>query len=158
MSYKNIDELAAAMENILNDDTYRSVFERPRIKMASAESVKSDKNDVETAYEQLVEASNLLDKLGFSKSAAFTLLAVEKLLEEHGIEPVSLDLEELGSEVVEDKIDQIKMLLDAGKYREADKLMDGLSTAWEEPNCKHESETTADGHGAYCRICGETLE
>lgn len=24
--------------------------------------------------------------------------------------------------------------------------------------CEHESETTVDGHGAFCRLCGETLE
>lgn len=25
------------------------------------------------------------------------------------------------------------------------------------PDCAHESATTADGHGAYCKLCGETL-
>jgi hypothetical protein len=26
-----------------------------------------------------------------------------------------------------------------------------------EPQCAHESVTTADGHGAFCRFCSETL-
>jgi hypothetical protein len=26
-----------------------------------------------------------------------------------------------------------------------------------ESDCRHESKTTADGHGAFCRFCGETL-
>jgi hypothetical protein len=82
---KNIDELAAAMEAVLNDDSYRSVFERPRIKMASAEEpveTKENKNTVETAYEQLVEASRILDDLGLIKSSELALEAVYTLLSE----------------------------------------------------------------------------
>jgi len=29
--------------------------------------------------------------------------------------------------------------------------------AFEEASCEHEGETTADGNGAFCRFCGETL-
>jgi hypothetical protein len=127
MSYKNIDELAAAMENILNDDTYRSVFERPRIKMASAEEpVKSDKTDVDMAYEQLVEASNLLDKLGLVKSAAFTLLAVEKLLEESNVEAV-----------VGDKIDKIQGLSNIVE-KECESLEEFCEQCLDRPGQKYE--------------------
>ena len=89
MVYKtNIDELAAAMEDILNDDSYRSVFERPQIKMASAEEPKpkAQKNAIESAYEQLVEASQILEGLGLVKSSELALEAVYTLLSEAGTE------------------------------------------------------------------------
>jgi len=83
MAQNKINELAAEMEAILNDDTYRSVFERPRIKMASVETdSESKKNPVEVIYKQLVEASEILDDLGLVKSAELALSAVESLVSE----------------------------------------------------------------------------
>ncbi len=109
MAQKNtIDELAAEMEAILNDDTYRSVFERPRIKMASAEeetAPEPEKNPIEVAYEQLVEASKILDELGLVKSAELTLSAVETLLLEAQAEEKEEEEEE---EEEEEKTQDVK--------------------------------------------------
>lgn len=79
-----MDELAAAMEAVLNDDSYRSVFERPRIKMASLEEKKSQSKDntIKQAFKQLVEASRILDDLGLFKSSELALSAVEALASE----------------------------------------------------------------------------
>lgn len=77
-----MDELAAEMEAVLNDDSYRSVFERPRIKMASVKEPEVKDNTIKHAYKQLVEASRILDDLGLFKSSERALSAVETLLSE----------------------------------------------------------------------------
>ncbi|KKN74501.1 hypothetical protein LCGC14_0390180 [marine sediment metagenome] len=43
-----------------------------------------------------------------------------------------MDLEDIGAETVDELIDKIHALLQGGKYREADKMMETLSTLWEE--------------------------
>lgn len=32
-----------------------------------------------------------------------------------------------------------------------------MATEYYGPQCRHESTTTADGSGAFCKFCGETL-
>ena len=78
------DLLAAEMEEILNDKEYRSIFDRPQIKMASEETVKTaaSKDPVEAVYKQLLQASESLDELGLSKSAELALSAVQTLIVE----------------------------------------------------------------------------
>lgn len=82
----SIDELAAEMEAVLNDKNYRSIFERPRIKMASAAQETKVKSVVELAYEQLMAASTALDELGLTKSAELAMEAIETLLSEAATE------------------------------------------------------------------------
>lgn len=79
MSVNSINELAAAMEQMLNDKEFKGVFENARFKTASK---KEEPNVLKNAYDQLVEASEILDELGFAKSAELTLYAVETLLSE----------------------------------------------------------------------------
>ena len=77
---KEINDLAAAMASILEDDSYRSIFERPQIKTASI--LESKKNPIEQSYKQLVESSTVLEELGFVRSAELALYAVETLVSE----------------------------------------------------------------------------
>lgn len=42
-------------------------------------------------------------------------------------------------------------------YLRRERLGDAQQEADDSNYCKHESELTPDGNGAYCRFCGETL-
>jgi hypothetical protein len=77
-----IDNLVAEMEAALEDKDFRSIFERPVIKTASAEETdEAESNDpVESALHQLMDASATLDDLGLVKSAEKVLIAAQILI------------------------------------------------------------------------------
>ena len=75
------DLLAQAMDDCLNDEQYTNVFKRYASTEETASPVK-EVNPVESALNQLVEASKRLDELGLNKSSELVLKAVEALVTE----------------------------------------------------------------------------
>ena len=76
------DDLAQAMENVLNDEEYQKIF-TPQKKLASKEPAKVRSLDnVQDAFDALIEVSAELDELGLTKSALQTLEAAHSIIAE----------------------------------------------------------------------------
>jgi len=73
------DLLAQSMIDILSDENYNKIFERPQVKEASAK--ESDKEEIlKDACNKLLEASDILEKIGLPKSAANVLVVAEGIM------------------------------------------------------------------------------
>ncbi len=74
------EALASSMDSIMNDDSYRSLYEAPKFVTASDKSYGED--PVGNAVETLLLASQLLESVGLQKSASKTLETIDILISE----------------------------------------------------------------------------
>ncbi|HVI41796.1 MAG TPA: hypothetical protein VM577_14180 [Anaerovoracaceae bacterium] len=84
MVKKNLSyDLAQAMDNVLNDEEYQKIF-KVQTKVASKSEEKKEValDNVQAAFDALLEVSAELDELGLSKSAGLALKAAHSIVSE----------------------------------------------------------------------------
>jgi hypothetical protein len=98
---KTNNELAFGMESVLADENYQNIFTKP--KQASAKEsieVKLSADNASNTFSTLLALSDILDDMGFCKSAQQLLKAAEAMEEpEHKSEHEDNDLDDLLKEL-----------------------------------------------------------
>lgn len=80
----NINEIAYNMNCLIEDDKYQEIFRSLPIKKASRQDLP-----LQNIFNKLISYSDILDKIGLSKSAGSVLQVISQMLEE-GIDSSSM--------------------------------------------------------------------
>lgn len=105
------DVLASGMDEIMQSETHQNIF-------AKSDKVASEQpKDLKAVFNDLLKASEILDQLGFNKSASSVLKIADDLLESLEVTPeeeMSLDSPVASLEVEEElaELEELKNLLD----------------------------------------------
>lgn len=76
------DSLASSMDQVLNSEEHKNIFCKPMQKIKVAMATVEEVHPAQQVFDLLVSASEELDELGLSASAARTLQAAEDILAE----------------------------------------------------------------------------
>ncbi len=82
MRKKDNDSLALSMEQVMDSDQHRRIFQKPQVKTASVKEKKQELNVAQQIMDTFIRVSSKLEELGLENSSFITLKAAETFRQE----------------------------------------------------------------------------